>query len=281
MHINPSEIARIVTSETGIGFSERHGINDGEHWINLNPIGHSKSNTFTLRTIIGWRHIEVLFIPGSFSGDLLNMMCNSSENSRNLFVRILKHSQKEGASISLNIGNKSFDFEDSEIWKTYWVNVTIRFRIGQLNLSDDAEINTQSIVRDWISRMAAAVISLMPIERNHREIHDSEHYPEGSSISVQVNRYERDPRNRAAALSIHGFVCKVCNLLMSDIYGDVASGFIEVHHTKPISELGNDYLIDPEKDLLPLCPNCHSIVHRKNPPYTLNELKKIMEKECG
>ena len=276
INIDYIEIARAVTVETGLGFSCRNGAKDGEQWIELKPIGYSKSNAFTIRATIGWRHVEVLFIPGSFSGELLKIMRNSSNESRNLFVSILNYSQEDGATVSLKIDNKSFDFKDDAFWGVEWLNLTFGFRVGQLNLSDDHEIDAQDIVRNWISRMTAAVISLMPMEGHE---HDNEKYPEGASVTVQVNRYERDPRNRAAALSIHGYACKGCGLVMSDLYGDIATGFIEVHHIKPVSVMGDNYLIDPVKDLLPLCPNCHSIVHRRKPPYTLNELKEILAKE--
>lgn len=39
--------------------------------------------------------------------------------------------------------------------------------------------------------------------------------------------------------------------------------YIEVHHIKPISEIGSEYVVDPEKDLIPVCFNCHSMLHRK------------------
>ena len=46
---------------------------------------------------------------------------------------------------------------------------------------------------------------------------------------------------------------------------------IEVHHTTPISLLGESYKLDIQKDLVPLCPNCHAFVHTKKPPFTIQE----------
>jgi 5-methylcytosine-specific restriction protein A len=36
--------------------------------------------------------------------------------------------------------------------------------------------------------------------------------------------------------------------------------------------MGNNYIVDPVKDLEPVCPNCHAMLHRKDPPYSIEEL---------
>uniref|UniRef100_UPI0004A48CA4 HNH endonuclease n=1 Tax=Vibrio parahaemolyticus TaxID=670 RepID=UPI0004A48CA4 len=43
----------------------------------------------------------------------------------------------------------------------------------------------------------------------------------------------------------------------------VGEGYIHIHHKVPVSQLGTSTLVDPEKDLVPLCANCHAMVHRK------------------
>ena len=102
-------------------------------------------------------------------------------------------------------------------------------------------------------------------------------YPEGALRTVQANRYERDRGNRAAAIAIHGTACKGCDLEMGARYGSVATGFVEIHHVTPVSRLGAGYVIDPKRDLLPLCPNCHAVVHRRTPPFTVVELRELLE----
>ena len=47
--------------------------------------------------------------------------------------------------------------------------------------------------------------------------------------------------------------------------------------TRPsVSELGKDYKIDPINDLIPVCSNCHTMLHKKEPPLLPEELKEIM-----
>ena len=57
----------------------------------------------------------------------------------------------------------------------------------------------------------------------------------------------------------------------------LGEGFIHVHHIVPLSGLGKSYVVDPINDLRPVCPNCHAMLHKRVPPYTIDELREIME----
>jgi predicted HNH restriction endonuclease len=63
---------------------------------------------------------------------------------------------------------------------------------------------------------------------------------------------------------------------MEDRYGPAACELIHVHHLSPISEFGGTHLIDPVKELAPLCPNCHAVAHRRVPPFGIEELKALL-----
>ena len=61
-------------------------------------------------------------------------------------------------------------------------------------------------------------------------------------------------------------------------YGIAFKEIIEVHHIVPISQIGEEYAIDPIKDLVPVCPNCHAALHSKEDgTYTLEELRKMID----
>ena len=74
--------------------------------------------------------------------------------------------------------------------------------------------------------------------------------------------------------------CKVCNLNFKKVYGEIGEDFIHIHHIVPINEIGKNYKIDYKKDLIPVCPNCHSMLHRKlnGKEPTIEKLKLMMEK---
>lgn len=100
---------------------------------------------------------------------------------------------------------------------------------------------------------------------------------EGSIKQIKVNAYERNPKARIACLTYHGFACCCCGFDFNKIYGEIGSEFIHVHHLKLISEIKKEYCVNPIEDLRPVCPNCHAMIHRKNPPFTIEEIKKILK----
>ncbi len=98
-------------------------------------------------------------------------------------------------------------------------------------------------------------------------------YSEGASQTALVDKYERNPMARQACIDHYGGQCQVCGFDFGEIYGDLGNGFIHVHHVKPLSEIGEQYQVDPVRDLRPVCPNCHAMLHRVNPPLQIDELK--------
>ncbi len=97
---------------------------------------------------------------------------------------------------------------------------------------------------------------------------EAEQVEEGSKIEGRVKyyygkRYERDSKNRRLAIKKHGVSCHACGFNFEEVYGERGKDFIEVHHIKPLSSLTKETDIDPETDLIPLCANCHRMVHRR------------------
>lgn len=86
---------------------------------------------------------------------------------------------------------------------------------------------------------------------------------EGKRKSVMVNVYERNPIARKQCIDYYGVLCQVYDLDFESLYGIVGKNFIHVHHIKPLHEIQNDYTVNPKKDLIPVCPNCHAMLHRK------------------
>ncbi|MBD2256102.1 HNH endonuclease [Pseudanabaena sp. FACHB-2040] len=98
---------------------------------------------------------------------------------------------------------------------------------------------------------------------------------EGTASKRYVTTYERDPIYRSQAIAIHGTTCAACGFNFRKFYGEYGDGYIHIHHVNPVSEFDAPKSIDPETDLVPLCANCHSVVHRKKAK-TLS-LKELVE----
>jgi|SRR5579871_694630 len=100
---------------------------------------------------------------------------------------------------------------------------------------------------------------------------------EGAAKSVLINSYERNIVARQACIDHYGHRCTVCDLSFEEVYGILGKQFIHVHHLVEISSIGREYVVDPIKDLRPVCPNCHAMLHRRVPALTIAELKMILQ----
>lgn len=112
---------------------------------------------------------------------------------------------------------------------------------------------------------------------SHELESEDKKYSDGKSIIVKHVRYERNPKNRKKAIQIHGCICSVCQMDFNVKYGkELAQDYIEVHHILPLSKTKQKE-IDPSRDLVPVCSNCHRMLHRrKNSSLTIDGLKKIV-----
>ncbi len=97
---------------------------------------------------------------------------------------------------------------------------------------------------------------------------------EGKKRVITHVAYERSPKNRKQAIKIHGTKCNICGFDFDSFYGsDLAQHYIEVHHIVPLNQ--EQRIVDPEKDLICVCSNCHSMLHRRgNELVSIEELKK-------
>ena len=118
------------------------------------------------------------------------------------------------------------------------------------------------------------------------EINDSsdgqritEVFVEGRRKRVVAYQIERNPQARRLCINHYGTTCTVCGFNFEEEFGSIGEGYIHVHHLNPISEINEQHEIDPVKDLRPVCPNCHAMLHRSRPPLSIEELQQIMKRK--
>ncbi len=109
----------------------------------------------------------------------------------------------------------------------------------------------------WAEHLATLGIAQEWVSSEEEQAAD---YPEGERMTVTVSRIERDPAARQACLDHYGVACSVCAMDFATTYGSLGDGYIHVHHLKPLSVSGPTR-IDAIRDLRPVCPNCHAMLH--------------------
>ncbi len=168
-----------------------------------------------------------------------------------------------------------------ELWPRVWkLNSTFVKRIGELKrkLHPQSRGGYEPAIIEYLrqelktSLPEPATDSALP-----EEIEGTVFY-EGARKQISVNAYERNQGARRICLQHYGTRCTVCLQDMSEIYGTVADGLIHVHHLKPLSEVQEGYEVDAIRDLRPVCPNCHAVIHRRKPPYTIEEVKNFLNR---
>ncbi|MBM2815957.1 MAG: endonuclease [Ignavibacteria bacterium] len=138
---------------------------------------------------------------------------------------------------------------------------------GGIVISEDVAIELEIIWNDFVGKNKSTIY-VYP---------DESILYEGQLKKIIVNKYERNIISRKICIEQYGFNCTVCGFNFEDTFGEIGKEFIHVHHLVSISDIGENYIIDPINDLIPVCPNCHSMLHKRNPPFSINELKSMIK----
>jgi len=235
--------------------------NEGQQYIEIRMYIHS-----------GIR-LKMEIVPQLHGRSILDDMAIASLDKRKKFKEYLELIANEDARVNILVNNTRLSTENwPEVWRSFSCKIT---KSPLPELLGDTEFQ---ILSKWFQHGFSLIFSLLTI----KDIGVSEetlagYAKEGTPYEVQSIRYERNPINRELCLAHKGYTCAVCGFNFLETYGEIGKDYIEVHHTTMVSEMGRDYQFDVDRDLVPVCSNCHSMLHRKKPPYTIKELQRILE----
>ena len=122
-------------------------------------------------------------------------------------------------------------------------------------------------------------IPLCWVANSEKDAADFDAKEEGHRVEILVSRYERDPMNRKNCIKHYGPICSACGFDFAVTYGEIGTGYIHVHHLTPLAvHNGKSLKVNPIEDLRPVCPNCREMLHRVDPPYTIDQIKSFLAK---
>lgn len=270
-------LARRLEARYGIGLTGGTQEVDGGKFASIRPNDLERPNGFSIIVARTPRIVEASLRLDSFARGLLRQMSEADEVHRSTFATLAGQAEEDGFRLSIGV-NDSHVANYAELPSGEWnkIEVDCDCRLpGGKGSSSDMELNEFAL--EVVSVCLGLVLSLLPIEDVTESVSGFEPgLPEGAKIRVEVNRYERSPVNRAACISHFGPVCQACGFDFANKYGALGSEYIEVHHRVPVSAMGGSYRLDPVKDLVPVCANCHAMIHRANPPLTVEELTEVI-----
>lgn len=187
--------------------------------------------------------------------------------------------------------------DDKEYWKDeqeYQKSINGKFvRLKLIDQIHNLKLNLENLKENGLSAAPQGPVKIKPDLLEYLNLNFSDNFQtnifpkmlneenieyEGLKKQILVNKYERSSIAREKCIEFHGLSCKVCGLKFSEKYGDIGKDFIHVHHLIPIHKIGKEYKVDYKNDLIPVCPNCHSMLHREinGRELTINELKEII-----
>lgn len=254
-----------LSARFGIALTIQSGV-IGSSSIAVRVDGIEPPNGFCIGIKLGWRSVEAQFIPDTFAAGLMKTLSQQDVKTSLQFRNLLSTFTAAGVRCVVEIDKMPLDSERVP-------DVGARFDLTCIRLTDKSD--EQEAAEAAASACLALLLALLPLEEVRFPV-QLEGMPEGGLSQITVNKYERHPANRAAAITAHGLICKACGFDFSDFYGPLGDGFIEVHHRTRLADMGPAYIVDPIKDLVPLCANCHQMVHRDNPPISPENLKEIL-----
>lgn len=256
-----------------IPFVSSHGIDGGNIWYQIGPKSGAKEYFSIKISFVNDVRLVMELLPDDYSKPFLQDIGNASAEKKETFLQYAKMFAGRKAKSVFQINNQAAALDSFDSWPELWKHVALR--ISRSPISDE-QIDHEEVIMDWGLAMMGMILSLANIVQIDQDTNDAaQPKVEGNAKQVQVTKYERNPINRALCLALKGYACHVCGMDFKSVYGPLGIDYIHVHHTVPVSQMGPNYRVDPEKELFPVCPNCHAMLHRTDPPMPLDELKKI------
>ena len=269
------DIQRNLECEYDIPFIVSSELENGEPCYIFGPKNKAKE-LFTIKVSFRNRvRLYMDFQPEKYSAQFIEAMGRQPQENRKRFAAYTKLLRNRGAKTDVRVNGMPLNVELTDEWPERWKNLHIH--ITKMPVFEKDEEYAE-VVYEWGSIMMGQVLSLadiVPVEEEEMSV-DSRGYAEGNLQRIEANRYERNRLNRKVCLSAKGYDCAICGMNFERTYGEIGRHFIHVHHIVPVSQLGSGYIIDPLNDLIPVCPNCHAMLHEKNPPYSPEELRMFL-----
>lgn len=246
--------------------------------FDLIPSDSHPNDSFTVRFSLNWRTATAEFIPGKFATPLIEQMGSAGSDGKSALIAFASALEARKTHLTFRVNGIDLSPFDSTGWPMNWRRIELQARSALQVIDMDDLAQMQQLITDLVVPIFGMAVALIGVEETEVS---NEGEVEGNAIQILATRYERKRINREACIQLKGLRCMACGFDFGIFYGPLGAGFIEVHHITPVSQIGPDYQIDISKDLVPLCANCHAMVHRANPPMPILRLSQLIQERKG
>lgn len=270
--IDTIHLSKALTERFGLEVEAAASVENNGQKITISPSGIERTISFRVELLLGWRTVSAAFIPGNYASALVAGMKAAAPSQLAAFAVFSESLKSKGARVSLQLDSNQVDASAPSSWPQDWGTIHISMKkVGVVvEKSSGYDFNETFPLA---TAFFGLTLALLPFEENDESAIEGE--SEGAALLKLIKQYERSRINRAACIEIHGTACQICGSDFGHQFGELGEGFIHVHHIVPVSEMSGSYSLDLGKDLLPVCPNCHAMLHRNSPALTPDELRSI------
>ena len=274
-----SEILKILQSRTDIPLRLSKTTKEGIERTGIRP--QTDEDSFIIALTSSLSNFEATLIHDQFSADIIRKISSNISVLPSIWTELDQLGTVANYRTIITVDQVTIVTGDSarfeELPPSPWRYLEIECS-GRVNRKMDPNDRHNEMANIAQHCMNFALLGL-----DYKELGESEiGRIEGGHKEVKLNKYERSRINRAHCINHFKCFCQVCGFDFEKAYGQIGEEYIQVHHKIPVSQLGEGYVVDPIKDLIPLCPNCHAMIHSNpkdpNTPFTPEELKEIMQR---
>ena len=271
----------VVEDRLRLAVGARLDSGEGGEYCEITPLDIEKDNGFTVRFRVTRQNAEAIFVPYTYAADLIEAMGRATPQGRLAFTALARGLRERGLKLFMNVNGKEVDPADAGTWPEGWQRLEMSLARRMPMFAEEGEKpQHETLAAELVVPVLALAVALLGVEdaTDEPESPVTVGQAEGRPYQTLVTRYERKGVNREACIQLKGCWCHACGFDFERFYGPLGAGYIEVHHIVMASRMGAGYMVDPAKDLVPLCANCHAMVHRQNPPLPVEELARLAGK---
>lgn len=248
----------------GPGFKEEFKVDEDEERTRIFVHWGLPSNEVETRPGLGWTDEELKASVASYREMMLLEAAGKHYVKAHYYRQLASRFNRVEGAFERRMQNISYLLESRGL---EW----LQGLKPQENIGAGIEPRLLAFLEELIAELTSRLV--LP-----EEITDLQGVVEGARKQIVVNAYERDPTARPRCIKKWGCICVACGFDFEAVYGELGKGFIHVHHLKPIHTIGETYVLDPEEDLRPVCPNCHSMLHRTSVVISIEELIGLLRR---
>lgn len=274
MKLSDAEYAATLVARR-LGLAVNASLTAPDHLV-LVPSEIHENEGFSVEVHTSWRTADVYFLPGRFARPLIERMGKAGTEAGMAFSALATAASKQGKLI-FRVNGIDCDVLTPSSWPNQWQKLELGLRKQGIVFEELESKELKRLLEDMIAPIFGMCVALIGIE----DIDADSSALEGDPVEAMSRRYERKPVNREICLSLRGRRCYCCNMDFGEVYGPATDGHIEVHHITPVSGMGAGYQINPVTELVPICSNCHSVVHITKPATNVDALKAHFEMKQG